>query len=161
MPKIDLETLKWRTGSGYPGKLGQMFDGRSQTALGDPHGLTQFGVNLVRLAPGAMSSLRHWHMRQDEFAIVTEGECTLVDDHGEHVLQVGDCAAFPAGDANGHHLINKTDAPATFLVVGTRTETETAYYSDLEMMVKDEGNGSAFTRQDGSPLTPEETGETP
>ncbi len=159
MPKLDLSAIPAKTGSGYPGKLADGFEARSVQALGDAGGLTQYGVNLVRLAPGAASSLRHYHMQQDEFVMVTKGVCTLIDDEGAHQMGVGDCATFPAGEANGHHLVNKTDAPAAFLVVGTRTKTETGYYSDIDMMVTFDEAGFSFTRKDGSPLTADQTGE--
>jgi len=125
---------------------------RRQVALGDPSGLTQFGANLVTLGPGGQSSLRHWHEKQDEFLVVTQGVCTLIDDHGETELHPGDCAAFPAGDANGHHLVNRTDAEAAFVVVGTRTPTETGHYSDVDMRVTAENGKFAFTRRDGSAI---------
>ena len=156
MPRIDIANVPVRTGSSYPGKLAQSVGNRSQQALGDAGGLSQFGVNLVTLQPGDLSSLRHWHTEQDEFLMVTSGVLTLVDDHCETPLGVGDCAAFPAGDANGHHLINTSDAPGTFLVVGTRTPTETGYYSDLDMMAKVDNGAFVFTRRDGSPM-PEDT----
>ncbi len=152
MPKIDIEALPVETGSGYPGHRAALMDGRSQVRLGDVSGLTQFGVNLVRLAPGALSSLRHWHVQQDEFLVVTEGVCTLIDDHGETLLHPGDCAAFPAGDANGHTIQNQSDAPAAFVVVGTRTKSETGYYSDEDMMVTVSDGTMSFTKKDGSPL---------
>lgn len=159
MPKLNLADIPWRTGSVYPGKLAEAVAGRSSQRLGDAGGLTQFGVNLVQLEPGGLSSLRHYHMEQDEFLMVTAGVCTLIDDHRQTELHPGDCATFPAGEANGHHLKNNTDAPATFLVVGTRTETETAVYSDLDMMVKVDANGDRFTRKDGSPLTADQIGD--
>jgi uncharacterized cupin superfamily protein len=159
MPKLDLSRIERRRGSVYPGKLDATMDGRSSLRLGDAGGLTQFGVNLVQIEPGGMSSLRHYHMEQDEFLMMTSGTLVLVDDDGEHEMQPGDCASFPAGDPNGHHLINRTDAPATFLVVGTRTPTETAYYSDIDMMVKQDASGFAFTRKDGSPLTADQIGD--
>ncbi|MBD12040.1 cupin domain-containing protein [uncultured Roseovarius sp.] len=159
MPKLDLSKIPFKGGSSYPGKLAQAMAGRSSQALGDAGGLSQYGVNLVRLDPGAMSSLRHYHMAQDEFVMVTEGTCTLIDDQGEHTMQAGDCATFPAGEANGHHLVNKTEVPAVFLVVGTRTETETGYYSDLDMKVSVDAAGYTFTRKDGSPLTADQIGE--
>jgi len=160
MPKLDLAAIPFRTGSGYPGRLAEEVAGRSSQRLGDAGGLTQFGANLVRLEPGAKSSLRHWHEQQDEFVMVTEGICTLIDEDGEHQMRPGDCAAFPAGDPNGHHLVNRTDAPAAFLVIGTRTPTETAHYSDIDMMVVQDATGSTFTRKDGSPLTADQIGET-
>ncbi|SLN45593.1 Cupin domain protein [Roseovarius litorisediminis] len=159
MPKLDLSQIPFKGGSTYPGKLAQAMARRSSQRLGDAGGLTQYGVNMVRLEPGAASSLRHYHMQQDEFVIVTQGTCTLIDDDGEHTMQPGDCATFPAGDANGHHLVNKSDAPALFLVVGTRTETETGHYSDLDMKVTMDATGFKFTRKDGSPLTAEQIGE--
>ncbi len=159
MPKLDLSKISVGRGSGYPGKLAHSTDGRSSQRLGDAGGLTQYGVNLVRLEPGAISSLRHYHVEQDEFLMVTEGTCILVDDQGEHPMQPGECASFPAGDENGHHLINKSDAPAVFLVVGTHTATETAYYSDLDMMVTMGAGWFNFTRKDGSPLTADQIGD--
>lgn len=159
MPKLDLSQLPWRTGSTYPGKLADAVAGRSSQRLGDAGGLTQFGVNLVRLEAGAMSSLRHYHMEQDEFVMVTEGVCTLIENEGETELRPGDCATFKAGAADGHHFVNKTGAPAAFLVVGTRTPTETAYYSDIDMMVKTDADGAIFTRKDGSPLTADQIGD--
>ncbi|MEP2530875.1 cupin domain-containing protein [Shimia sp.] len=159
MPKLDLSQIASTSRCSYPGKLADGFEGRSSQAVGDASGITQFGVNLVRLAPGAQSSLRHYHMKQDEFLIMTEGELVLVDDNGAHVRHPGDCASFPARDANGHHLINKTDVPAAFLVVGTRTPTETAFYSDIDMKVNVDTDGYSFTRKDGSPLTADQIGD--
>ncbi len=157
MPKLDLSQIPFKGGSSYPGKLAEAVGGRFNQGVGDAGGLTQFGVNIVRLEPQALSSLRHYHMEQDEFAIMLSGKCVLIDDDGEHEMLPGDCAAWPAGEANGHHLVNRTDAPASFLVVGTRTPTETCIYSDLDMMVKDDGN--TFTRKDGSPLTADQIGD--
>ena len=113
---------------------------------------TQFGANIVTLAPGALSSLRHWHEQQDEILVVISGKLTLVDDTGDTRLLPGDVAAFPAGDENGHHLINKSDTDAKFFVVGTRTPTETGWYSDHDMKVTADQSGFHFTRRDGSPL---------
>lgn len=159
MPKLDLSKIDARGGSFYPGKLSDAVSGRTSQRLGDAGGLTQFGANLVHLAPGAASSLRHYHMEQDEFVMVTAGVCTLIDDDGEHEMLPGDCATFPAGDENGHHFVNKSNAVASFLVIGTRTETETGYYSEVDMMVTLANGTSQFTRKDGSPLTKDQTGE--
>ena len=160
MPRLSLSSIERRTGSTYPGTLDALMDGRSSLRLGEAGGLTQFGVNLVHLDPGARSSLRHYHMEQDEFVMITEGVCTLIDDDGAHEMLPGDCAAFPAGDENGHTFENNTNAPAAFLVVGTHTPTETAYYSDIDMMVASKDGASTFTRKDGSPLTADQIGET-
>ncbi|WP_317133905.1 cupin domain-containing protein [Tropicibacter oceani] len=154
MPKIDLNEVPVTTGSSYPKPYDQMFAGRRQLRLGQASGLTQFGANLVRLAPGAMSSLRHWHEQQDEFLMVTEGVLTLVDDKGDTEMRPGDCAAFPAGDPNGHHMVNRSDSIGAFLVVGTHTPTETGWYSDIDMKVESQGGNFHFTRKDGGALKP-------
>lgn len=154
MPKIDLSSLPVVSGSSYPPPHDAAMAGRSTQRLGDASGLTQFGVNLVRLAPGAMSSLRHWHERQDEFLVVTEGALVLVDDHGDTPLRPGDCCAFPAGEANGHHIVNRSDAPGAFVVVGTRTESETGWYSDVDMKVEVAEGRMRFLRRDGAELDP-------
>ena len=152
MPKIDIASLPVRAGSAYPGGYAAQIGDRRQVALGDPMGLTQFGVNQVTLGPGGQSALRHWHVEQDEFLVMLSGTCTLVDDAGETPLHPGDCAAFPANDGNGHHLVNNTDQDATFVVVGTRTKTETGHYSDVDMMVRFDEDGFHFTRRDGSEI---------
>jgi len=152
MSKIDISKLKSRTGSGYPAPYNQGFETRHQTSLGDPMGITQFGANLVRLEPGARSSLRHWHEQQDEFLVVTEGQLVLVDDDGETQLNEGDCCAFPKGRANGHQIVNQSQADGSFVVIGTRTEQEQAWYSDIDMKVTSDANGFNFTRRDGSDI---------
>jgi uncharacterized cupin superfamily protein len=152
MPVIDIDAIAPRTGSIYPEPYAAMMDGRTSLRLGDAGGLTQFGANLVTLAPGAMSSLRHWHEAEDEFVMVTEGECTLVQDAGATVMRAGDCAAFPAGSPDGHHFVNRSDRPARFLVIGSRAPREVAHYSDVDLRVEiDRGQPPRFTYRDGTP----------
>ena len=112
MPKIDLANVPVKTGSIYPEPYAAQMQGRSSLRLGQAGGLTQFGANLVILAPGARSSLRHWHRHEDEFVMVTDGECVLIEDAGETVMRPGDCAAFPAGVADGHCLVNRSGTEA-------------------------------------------------
>lgn len=150
MAKLDLTAVPVKTGSIYPEPYASMMAGRSSLRLGDAGGLTQFGVNLVRLAPGALSSLRHWHLHEDEFVMITEGECVLVQDAGETVMRVGDCAAFPAGNTDGHQFINRTEAPVVFLVIGSKASAEVASYSDVDMQVHIGGGKARFTHKDGS-----------
>ena len=149
--KIDLSKTPVKTGSIYPPPYAEMVAGRSSQRLGDAGGLTQFGVNLVTLQPGAMSSLRHWHLVEDEFVMVTQGEVTMITDAGPEVLRVGDCAAFPAGRPNGHHFINHTNTPAQFLVVGAKAPREVATYKDVDLMVTMQGGRATFTHKDGTP----------
>lgn len=152
MPKIDIDSLPERSGSSYPAPHDQLVSGRHFRRLGEAGGLTQFGVNLVRMEPGATSSLRHWHEQQDEFLMVTQGVLVLVEETGETELKAGDCAAFPAGVANGHHMVNRSGAEAFFLVVGTRTATETGWYSDVDLKVEAVGTQFTYKRRDGSPV---------
>ena len=151
MPKIDLATVPVKTGSIYPEPYAAQMQGRSSLRLGQAGGLTQFGANLVILEPGARSSLRHWHRSEDEFVMVTQGECVLVQDAGETVMRAGDCAAFPAGDPDGHCFVNRSKTEARFLVVGSRAASEVATYSDIDMMVVMEGGSARFTDKDGTP----------
>ena len=134
----------------YPKIHAAVLEGRAKRALGDQFGLTQFGVNLAVLAPGAWSSQRHWHEQEDEFIHVIEGEIVLIDEAGEHVLSPGMCAGFKAGVPNGHHLVNASDRPASYLEIGARSQSERAHYPDIDMKgVKSDGKWT-LTRNDGS-----------
>lgn len=150
MPKLDLASVPVKTGSIYPSPYAEMVAGRSSLRLGQAAGLTQFGVNLVMLEPGAISSLRHWHLAEDEFVMVTEGECVLVEDQGETLMQAGDCAGFPCNTPNGHHFVNRSTAMARFLVIGTKAPREVATYSDVDLVVTMESGGVRFADKDGT-----------
>ena len=117
--------------------------------------MTQFGVNLVTLEPGAMSSLRHWHRAEDEFVMVTEGECVMVTDDGEEIMRPGDCVGFPANTPDGHHFINRSNAPARFLVVGTKAAEEVATYSDVDLVLTLKNGVATYTHKDGRPYASE------
>jgi uncharacterized cupin superfamily protein len=139
-----------RSGTSYPAAVAATVAGREKRVPGDPFGLDQFGVNLTTLAPGSASSHRHWHEREDEFIYMLDGEITLVDDAGEHRLTSGMCAGFKAGVANGHCLVNRSGAPATFLEIGTRSPEERSTYPDVDLKgVKADGRW-LFTRKDGT-----------
>ena len=153
MPKLDLAQVPQKTGSIYPEPYASMMKGRSSLRLGQAGGLTQFGVNLVTLEPGALSSLRHWHLNEDEFVMVLTGECVLVEDEGETVMRAGDCAAFPANTPNGHHFVNRSGSVAQFLVVGTKAPREVATYSDGDLKVEIDGTTARFTYKDGTDWT--------
>jgi len=115
--------------------------------LGDAGGLTQFGVNLLRLPPGVWSSQRHWHSAEDEFICVLTGEVVMVTDKGEETLRPGDCAAFPKDVGDGHVLINKSNALATVLEIGGRAHEDVCTYTDIDMVASVNG----FTHKDGTP----------
>jgi uncharacterized cupin superfamily protein len=143
--------LPGRRGTIYPAPFASGFEARVKRALTGPLGLTQFGVNLTTLEPGGMSSLRHWHANEDECVFMLEGELVLVTDDGERVLKSGMAAGFPAGEANGHHLVNRGAAPATYLEIGTRSKDEDATYSDVDMRGEKRDGQFRFFRKSGEP----------
>lgn len=151
MPKIDVAKAKVRTKSVYPDPWSAITEGREKAALGEVVGLTQFGVNLTRLKPGAASALRHWHEAEDEFVYVLAGEITLIEDGGSTVLQAGDAAGFKAGVANGHHLVNESRRDALYLEVGTRATRERAHYPDVDLVYEKDESGFRFSRRSGEP----------
>ena len=147
----DAAALKARVGSGYPAEYAAVCKDRVKRALGDPGALTQFGVNLVTLEPGVMSSQRHWHRVEDEFIYVLDGELTLVTDAGEELLAPGMAACFPANDPNGHQLVNRSSKPATYLEVGTRSQDEDVVYPDIDLLLERRDGESRFLRKSGEP----------
>jgi uncharacterized cupin superfamily protein len=153
VPKIDPLSAPRVVGSRYPAPFDQPCQKREVIQLGLAAGLTQFGVNVVRLEPGAWSSQRHWHEKEDEFVYVLEGEIALVEDDGVTILGAGDSAGFKAGVRNGHHLVNRSARAAVFLVVGSRDDEDHGEYSDIDMRFgagRYSGKG-VFSRKDGSP----------
>jgi len=152
--RIDPATAPVLTGTTYPPPYDEPCRARQRMRLGDAAGLTQFGVNLLRLKPGTWSAQRHWHAGEDEFIYVVSGEVVLVTDAGDEMLRAGDCAGFKAGDKNGHCLQNRSNAVATVLEVGTRVAGgDTAYYPECDMVAVP---GGTYTRRDGTPYPKQE-----
>ncbi|MGE5523865.1 MAG: cupin domain-containing protein [Rhodospirillaceae bacterium] len=127
--------------SSYPEPYATMMAARVKRPLGDLFGLTNFGVNLTRLPPGAVSALRHAHARQDEFIYILQGEPTLITDAGETRLSPGMCAGFKAGTGDAHHLVNRSTEDVVYLEIGDRTPGDTASYpdDDLQAVLGDDG----------------------
>jgi len=149
MPKIDIAAVPGRQGSGYPPPFDVPCAARTRRRLGNAGGLNDFGVNLMTLPPGGWSSQRHWHSHEDEFVYVLEGELSLIEDDGETVLVAGDCAAFPKGSGNGHHLANKSSATALYLEVGSRNPLDLTTCSDIDLMSAN--SDGRFVHKDGRP----------
>lgn len=137
--------------SNYPEPFASRMAGREKRPLGDLFGLTNFGVNLTQLAPGAVSSLRHAHSRQDEFVYILQGHPTLHTDAGRTALAPGDCAGFAAGTGDGHCLINETTQPVVYLEVGDRAVGDAASYPDDDLQAVQRDGRWHFTRKDGTP----------
>ena len=149
MPQIDLSAVPRRSGSGYPPPFDAPCAGRIRQRLGAAGGLADFGVNLMRLPAGGWSSQRHWHSHEDEFIYVLEGQLVLIEDEGETVLNAGDCAAFPKGSGNGHHLVNRSSTKAVYLEVGSRQPQDLTTCSDIDLMSANVDG--RFVHKDGRP----------
>ena len=148
MPKrVELNKVPVMVGSGYPAPFDKPCAARARQRLGDSAGLSDFGVNLLRLPPGTWSSQRHWHTAEDEFVFVVEGEVVLITDSGEETLRAGDSAGFKAGVKDGHHLQNRSTRDAFVLEVGSRKEQDAGEYSDIDMRFLPAG----YAHKDGTP----------
>lgn len=137
--------------SNYPEPFASRMNGREKRQLGEVFGLSNFGVNLTRLAPNSVSALRHSHSRQDEFIYILEGHPTLRTDEGDTRLAPGMCAGFKAGTGNAHHLINNTAETVVYLEVGDRTPGDRAFYPDDDIQAELKDGAWQFTHKDGTP----------
>jgi uncharacterized cupin superfamily protein len=151
LPALDPMGVTPAAGSNYPDAFKPRVAGRAKRKLGDVLGLKNFGVNLTTIKPGAASALRHWHLTQDEFVYILEGELVLVTDAGEQLLTAGMAAGFPAGRADGHHLVNRSDRGAVYLEVGDRSTGDAANYPDDDLEARAVAGGWRFTHKDGTP----------
>jgi uncharacterized cupin superfamily protein len=154
--RIDVRGLSPVIGTLYPPPLDAPCRARERRRIGNAAGLTQFGVNIVRLPPGAWSSQRHWHTATDELVYVLSGELVLVTDEGEEILRAGDAAGFKANDRNGHHLQNRSPQDATFLEMGTRVPGDAATYSDVDLLSPPDQQPAIYTHRDGTPYPAQE-----
>ena len=148
---IDPTALEANTSSGYPEPYRSQVLPRAKRALGDAAGLTKIGINHTTLAPGAASSMRHWHTHEDELIYVLTGELVLVTDAGERPLHAGQCAGFPAGHRDGHQFINRGSAPAVYLEISNRDESDVAQYPDVDLVWNAPENPGAYSHKDGRP----------
>lgn len=147
MPRLDLDTIARTNATGYPDPFDRAVAGRWYRRLAPPGGLTRMGVSHVTLKPGAWSSQRHWHAIQDEFVVMLSGEAVLIDDSGETTMRPGDCAAFAAGDRNGHHLQNRGVEDCVFIAVSAGDDADHGEYPDIDMRFVPGG----YERKDGTP----------
>lgn len=149
---VDPSSLTEESGTPYPSPYDELVRGRHRRRLSPALGLSSYGVNIVRIEPGAMSSARHFHSKQDEFVYVLEGEATLITDEGETTLKAGMAAGFPAGNPNAHTIANRSDADVLVMEVGDRPVEEDVTYPDIDMSNAVRGGKPHFTKKDGSPF---------
>lgn len=147
MPKLDLDTIQQVNSTGYPEPFNRDVSGRWYRRLAPPGGLTEMGASHVVLKPGAWSSQRHWHAGEDELLVMLAGEAVLVEDAGRTTLRTGDVCAWPAGSANGHHLINESDADCVFVAISAGEDTG-GDYPDIDMCWTADGT---YRHKDGTP----------
>jgi uncharacterized cupin superfamily protein len=138
--------------SNYPEPFASMVAGRFKRPLGDVFGLKNFGVNLTKLAPGAISALRHAHTVQDEFIYILQGTPTLITDAGETLLSAGMCAGFKSGSGNGHHMVNRSAENVVYLEIGDRNPGDAASYPDDDLQALFESGQWVFKHKDGKPF---------
>lgn len=148
MPKLDLGSVEATNRTGYPPPYAQAMSKRWQRRLSAAAGLEDFGANHVTLEPGGISSQRHWHEEEDELVVMLAGEAVLVEEGGETVLRAGDIAAFPKGAANGHHLVNRSEADCIFVAIG-KPAFGHCHYPDIDLHIH--GANNRFTHKDGTP----------
>jgi uncharacterized cupin superfamily protein len=149
LPALDPADVPEKRGSIYPEPFRSRMGDRAKRRLGEACGLTRFGVNLVTLGPGGQSALRHWHTIEDEFVYVLTGELVLVTNDGEQTLTPGMCAGYPGGRKDGHHFVNRSAAPATYLEIGDRPEGDNGLYPDDDLMWVEDENGVFAAHKDG------------
>lgn len=147
MPKLDLDSIEQTNRTGYPPPFNAPMDKRHYRRLAPAAGLSDFGVSQVVLEPGGISSQRHWHDGEDEFVVMLDGEAVLIEDEGETIMRPGDCAAFPKEVANGHHLVNRSDRPCTFIAVGKPAASD-CHYPDIDLHL--DGPTQRYVRKDGT-----------
>ncbi|MDT9599987.1 cupin domain-containing protein [Sphingosinicella rhizophila] len=150
MPKVDFAAVPRSNRTGYPEPFASDVAGRLVSRLGDIFGLQDFGASHVILEPGAMSSQRHWHEDEDELVVMLSGEAVLIEDEGRSILHPGDCAVFPKGVANGHHLVNESGEKCIFVAIG-RTAAGPCHYPDVDLHY--DGASRTFVRKDGRPYS--------
>ena len=149
MPKVDLESIEQTNRTGYPPPYDRDVAGRWYRRIGQAAGLQEIGVSHVTLEPGAWASQRHWHEGIDEFLVMLDGEAVLVEDNAETPLRAGDCAAWPKDVPNGHHLVNRSDRPCTFLAVDNQRGVGDCHYPDVDL--KWDAATDTYVHKDGTP----------
>lgn len=147
MPKLELDAIPQTNATGYPAPFDAIVEGRWYRRLAPVAGLTLMGASHVTLAPGGYSSQRHWHRGQDELVVMIAGEAVLIDDSGETLVRAGDVLTFPAGEANGHHMHNRSGEPCVFVAISAGAgAADSGIYSDIDMVFDAEG----YARKDGT-----------
>jgi len=143
--------VKPESGGGYPEPFQSRIGMADWRRLGDAFGLTQFGINLETLQPGAQSALRHWHTLTDEFLYMLEGEVVLRMNAGETTMTPGMCVGFKAGVRDAHHFVNRSDKPARYLVMGSRVPGDNGFYPDDDLVYVETEDGAYPAHKDGAP----------
>lgn len=148
---IEAGAVAPQSGCSYPEPFKSRMGEMSWRPLGDEFGLSQFGISLETLGPGAESALRHWHTLDDEFVYVISGEIVLRNDDGEFPMTKGMCVGFKAGDKNAHHLVNRSTSDAQYLILGSRVPGDGCFYPDDDLAWFPSESGETAAHKDGTP----------
>ena len=151
---VRADALPAQSEGGYPEPFGSRMGRGDWRRLGNAFGITQFGINLETLQPGAQSALRHWHTLVDEFLYLLEGELVLRTNAGETPVTAGMCIGFKAGTRDAHHFVNRSDKPARYLVMGSRIPGDNAFYPDDDLLWLETETGGRAVHKDGTPYPP-------
>ena len=149
MPKADLSSIEETNATGYPEPYARDVAPRRYRRVGTATGLTRLGMTHCTLDPGGWSSQRHWHKGIDEIVVMLDGEAVLVEDGGETLLRPGDLATFPRNVANGHHLVNRSHKPCTFVAIDNKEGEGDCHYPDVDLIWN--MGEERYTHRDGTP----------
>ena len=79
------------------------------------------------------------------------GEATVIEEDGPHLRHPGDAACWPAGAANAHQVVNRSDTPCSFLIFGSRAIPDIIHYPDRgEILYAFEDGSWRLQRTDGT-----------
>jgi uncharacterized cupin superfamily protein len=99
--------------------------------VGRATGSTETLMFIYDLAPGQSSSPYHYEY-DEEWLLVVDGTIVVRTPNGEHTLERGDLARFPAGPAGAHKVMNRSDAPARTLLFSSSRGLAVSVYPDSD-----------------------------
>lgn len=95
----------------------------------------KIGVAYEELPPGKQSAPFHYHLLEEEHIIALEGEATLRLGDRRYSIKAGDYVGFPAGQRAGHCLLNESDVPFRFIIIGDFEPNDVCIYPDSDKVM--------------------------
>ena len=152
-PPIHVEDLPWEEWS-----EGTHFGSRYRR-LTKAGGGSHVGVAIEELPARKQSCPFHYHLLEEEHILALEGTAQLRLGDERYTLRAGDYVCFPAGQTEGHCLVNDGDAPFRFLIIGENNRNDVCVYPDSDK-ISVRLTGEIFRKSDtleywvGEPPTP-------